>query len=77
MWIYIHHIGVNKMQAGDVSSQIESRTTKDIDPDTITSIQMRVCTRRRIKTYGTMGEKYDLVLNRMMDQIDKMDKNRR
>jgi hypothetical protein len=58
------------MQPGQSSSSSDSKIKKKLDSNTITNIQMRICTRERLKTFGIKGENYDLVLNRMMDKLE-------
>lgn len=41
-----------------------------------TSIHMSRKTRERLKKYGCVGETYDIVLNRLMDEYDERERER-
>lgn len=42
----------------------------DMDKPEKTNVEMYVSTRDRIKTFGNMGNKYDVVLNKLMDACE-------
>jgi len=40
---------------------------KDKTEDTLTTVSVTKSTRNRLRTYGSKGETYDVIISRMMD----------